>query len=269
MLQQPQERYKILNATSNCPFNKCDGNGISLICDTKTNETFGKPCKCKETLMYNKILNSSQTPDIFKNVSLGDFKVNIYKNREDQITALLAKRAVYNFIVNFEEFKAKGKGIYLHSNRKGTGKTMLAAASANSIIKSLKLPLKFISSLDLLDEIKKTYNENSKCSECDLIHSFRNIDVLIIDDIGVERQTSWINDKLYSILNYRMENKKVTLFTSNCSIDNLNLDERIVSRINIMAVPIKMPEESIRSYTAQNDNLYYEKILYSNDKGDV
>lgn len=256
-----------MNANSNCPYGECDGSGISFFEDSKTGELNSRYCKCKESLAYNRILNSSQVPAAFKNINLNDFKIDIYKDREKQITALLAKRAVYNFILNFEEFKTQGKGLYFHSKIKGTGKTMLAVAAANAIIKKLKLPLRFISSLDLLDEIKKTYSENSKYSESDLINSYRNIDVLIIDDIGVERQTSWVNDKLYSILNYRMENKKVTLFTSNCSIENLNLDDRITSRIGIMAVPVKMPEESIRKHTAVNDNLYFEKILYK--QGDV
>jgi DNA replication protein DnaC len=266
-LQQPEERYRILNASSNCPYGKCDGSGISIIEDTKTGETFGKPCECKDILMYNKILNGSKTPEIFRNITLNNFKIDIYAAKEEQVTALFAKRAAYNFILHFEEFKVKGKGLYFYSRNKGTGKTMLAVAAANSIIKKYAIPLKFISSLDLLDEIKKTYNEGSKYSESDLMDCYRNIDVLVIDDIGVERQTSWISDKLYSILNYRMENKKVTLFTSNCKVGELNLDERIVSRINIMAVPVKLPEESIRRHNAANDNLYFEKILYG--QGDV
>lgn len=218
-------------------------------------------------MVYNKILNCSKTPEIFKNITLNNFKIDIYTAKEEQITALLAKRAAYNFVLHFEEFKSKGKGLYFYSQNKGTGKTMLAVASANSIIKKYRLPLKFISSLDLLDDIKKTYNESSKFTESDLINCYRNIDVLTIDDIGIERQTSWVNDKLYSILNYRMENKKVTLFTSNCKVDELNLDERIVSRIKIMAIPVKLPEESIRNHNADDDNLYFEKILYG--QGDV
>lgn len=193
---------------------------------------------------------------------MNDFKIDIYTEKEEQITALLAKKAAYNFILNFKEFETMGKGIYFYSRHKGTGKTMLAVATANSIIKKLKLPLKFIASIDLLEEIKQTYNKDSKYNEFDLINSYRNINILVIDDIGVERQTSWVNDKLYSILNYRLENNKVTIFTSNCRISELNLDERIISRINSMAVPIKLPEESIRKNNADKENLYFEKILY-------
>ena len=265
----PRERYRILNASSNCPYSCCDGNGMSIISDSFTGETFGETCKCKDSLMYNKILNGSKVPSIFKNVTLDDFKINIYTTREQQITAQLAKRAAYNFILNFKEFKVKGKGLYFYSMNKGTGKTLLAVATANSIIKKFRLALKFISSLDLLAEIKKTYTENSKYNESDLINSYRNISVLVVDDIGVGKQTDWVNDKLYSILNYRMENKKVTIFTSNCKIDQLNLDERIISRIGIMAVPTELPCESIRKNNETKDNVHFQKILYNTNRGDV
>ena len=268
-LSSPRERYRILNASSNCQYGACDGSGISLISDSVTGETYGESCQCKDSLTYNKILNGSKTPAIFQDITLDDFKINIYSTKEQQITAQLAKRAAYNFILNYEEFNLKGKGLYFYSNNKGTGKTMLAVATANSIIKKFKLPLKFISTLDLLGEIKKTYAENSKYNESELINLFRNVTVLVIDDIGVGKQTDWVNDKLYSIFNYRMENKKVTLFTSNCEIDKLNLDERIISRIGIMAVPTELPCESIRKHNETKDNLYFQKILYNTIRGDV
>ena len=56
------------------------------------------------------------------------------------------------------------------------------------------------------------------------MEKYRNVDVLIIDDIGGEKTTVWARDEvLYSILNYRSKNKNlVTCFTSIYSIDQYN-----------------------------------------------
>ncbi len=50
-------------------------------------------------------------------------------------------------------------------------------------------------------------------------------DILVIDDFGVERPADWINDKLYQILNERYINRKVTIFTSNESLETLQYDD--------------------------------------------
>ena len=50
----------------------------------------------------------------------------------------------------------------------------------------------------------------------------QNIDILLIDDIGAENVTSWGRDEILgTILQYRMNNKLTTFFTSNLTIDEL------------------------------------------------
>ena len=67
-----------------------------------------------------------------------------------------------------------------------------------------------------------------------------------------------VNEKFYEILNGRMIHKQITIFTSNCVIERLAFDERILNRIQKMALPVPFPEESVRSVlaTAENKNFY-------------
>ena len=51
-----------------------------------------------------------------------------------------------------------------------------------------------------------------------------------------------------------MIEKRITIFTSNCRIEDLKLDERIVNRIIKMALPIEFPAESIRVSLARKEN---------------
>ena len=91
----------------------------------------------------------------------------------------------------------------------------------------------FITCDELLMEIKKTFN-SSKVSEFDIIEHYQNIDVLVIDDIGVMSTTDWSYKTLYVIINHRYSHYKTTIYTSNKSLDELSdllQDDRITDRI--------------------------------------
>ena len=50
----------------------------------------------------------------------------------------------------------------------------------------------------------------------------KNVDILLIDDIGAENVTSWGRDEILgTILQYRMNNKLSTFFTSNLTLEEL------------------------------------------------
>lgn len=84
-----------------------------------------------------------------------------------------------------------------------------------------------------------------------MLDALSTTDVLIIDDFGVERPADWINDKLYQIINERYINRKVTIFTSNESLETLQYDDRITNRIKERTYQITFPEESVRDHIAE------------------
>jgi len=117
--------------------------------------------------------------------------------------------------------------------------------------------VEFVNTINLLNEIKGSYQQGSEVSSSELLRMIKSIDVLILDDIGTEKPTNWVNEIFYSILNDRMTAKKITIFTSNCNIEELKHDERVSNRIEKMAMPILFPEESIRKSIAQKENVEF------------
>jgi len=107
----------------------------------------------------------------------------------------------------------------------------------------------FITIPELLLKFKRSYDtkiiakgdENNEIvrlfNEYELIEYYSILDFLILDDFGVENTSEWAFQLLYIIINRRYENEKITVFTSNYSlqklIDKLG-DERIPSRISQM-----------------------------------
>lgn len=242
---------------SSCKYNNCDGSGMILNSDTNT----ATMCKCYYDKIINRKLDFANIPLEFSELTINSFDVNLYTTEENKEKARVAKKSAVNFINNFELFSSQGKGLYLYSEVKGSGKTRMAASIGNALIKTKSIGVKYTTTMDLLNEIKKTFHKDSKITESDLIETIKKVEVLILDDVGVEEPTNWVNTIFYNLLNGRMINKKITIFTSNTNIETLRHDDRIKNRIEKMGLPIEFPNESIRSNLAKQENEELQKIL--------
>lgn len=251
-----QEESQTQTYHSKCQYETCDGSGVYV-----NEKGCAEFCKCREDAILESKLEFAKIPEEFKNLKVADFDTSLYSGKEKH-TANMARKAIVQYIKNYEEFKGKGKGLYLYSNTKGSGKTRLVASLGNALVSTYKERVRFITTLDLLDEIKATYNRESALSENEILSAIKEVDVLILDDIGVEGDSPWVQEKLYSILNGRMINNLVTIFTSNSRVEELKQDERIKNRLEKMAIPIKMPEQSIRTRLAKEENEELQSLLY-------
>lgn len=269
---------QILTSPSNdCPYKKCDGSGWIWKRDWSKRSIPGaadewkEQCECYEQMMkqkhIEKRLELSNVPPIFKNATVGSFNPNVYKKKESIEIAGVAKKAAANYVTNFRMMQEKGKGIYLYSKVKGSGKTRLASSVANALVKMYGVNIAFLKSDDLMDSIKNTFNADSAITEKDIIKTFREVDVLVIDDVAVEKNSDFSERILFKILDYRLERFKATIFTSNRTIGDIGQiykEGRIESRIRKMAIEIYLPEESVRDGEAEKENEELEGILFKN-----
>lgn len=228
---------------------------------------YAKNCKCVEQAIKEvklaKTLSFASIPCEFTGVKVNDFDSMIYTTSNAVNIATAARKICKNYILEFKKFQDNGKGLYFYSREKGSGKTMLALALGNALINMYNTSVKFVTTPELFAEIKKTYDKSSEFKESELLDSLKQVPVLILDDIGTEKQSGWVNDILYQILNTRMTAKLVTIFTSNVHISQLAHDDRIKSRIEKMSFPVQMPEESIRKQIAVKENEEMAKSLLS------
>ncbi len=139
----------------------------------------------------------------------------------------------------------------------GTGKTHLAAAVSNALIKR-GVPVICMTMIDLLARIKKTYNGYESEAESDVLDEYRSVPLLVIDDMGKEPPTEWAISTIYSIINGRYENCLPTIVTTNYGTDDL-IDrmtprdtrdsitaEATIDRLAEMCVAVVMSGESWR-----------------------
>jgi len=111
------------------------------------------------------------------------------------------------------------KGLYIYGNL-GVGKTYMCIALANSLVKKGE-KVAFIKSSYFVNEMRKAVASNNDEYET-IIKSIKKVKYLFIDDIGSESVSTFTRDDLlFNILDYRMENKLTTCFTSNLSKESL------------------------------------------------
>lgn len=105
------------------------------------------------------------------------------------------------------------------TGKSGVGKTHLATAILNKLTEKDMLVLmgRLIS---LLDVIKGTFKDFSS-KEKDIIELYSKVDMLIIDDLGTERISSWALEKLYTIIENRNENKLPIIVTTRFNKESL------------------------------------------------
>jgi len=115
------------------------------------------------------------------------------------------------------------KGWLVIYGGKGNGKTHLAAAAANHLI-ARDRPVLFVNVPEFLDWLRESYSHSSfDTSEESFSRRFelvRDAPVLVLDDLGAESDTPWANEKLYILLNYRLEMCLPTMITSNLRFDD-------------------------------------------------
>lgn len=220
----------------------------------QTTQTSCKICACRSQQIQATKLEFAKIPTEFNDLSVDSFNTTLYTKDEDRQLATRNKKIVAKYIWDFEEMNKIGKGLFLFSETRGSGKTRLAVSCANALIKRYGKGVRFTTTVNMLDQLRATYQDDNEYTSNQLIMELCDIDILILDDIGVEKATPWAMEKFYQILDTRMTHHKVTFITSNLSMDQLQLDQRILSRLSRMVIAMKMPEEDIRKQIGEEEN---------------
>jgi len=109
-------------------------------------------------------------------------------------------------------------GIYLTGGY-GVGKTHLAVSVANELL-GRGIAVVCMTMIDLLDRIKQSWDEGED-DESQLLRAYREVPLLILDDLGSEQPTEWGLARLFGILNARYEAYMPTIVTTNYGADEL------------------------------------------------
>src|SRR5258708_3928787 len=113
-----------------------------------------------------------------------------------------------------EEYPLQKTGL-LFIGTIGTGKTHLAVGAIQELLRSKGVPCRFCDYRELLKEIQNSYNPSVQTTELEILRPIFEAEVLELDELGAIRPTEWVWDTVSHILNYRYNEKKTTLITTN------------------------------------------------------
>ncbi|KNZ70918.1 IstB domain-containing protein ATP-binding protein [Thermincola ferriacetica] len=243
-LRKPgQEKNINLPGNGSAPVNNVQTGGCPLCHDrgliiSESGES-AVPCQCmRQRSLLAKIKSAKISLSMLK-CSFSQFNPNYYdKNSYDSTrgrsyyeNAAIAYRLARQFVDR--ALKGERPDGIMFTGNVGSGKTFLACCIANALLEHGE-ELLFLVVPDLLDEIRATYDNGvHDVTEQELLDTARKVKYLILDDLGAHNYTEWTRNKLYSIINYRLNNQLPTVITTNLDLAELeqHLGDRTTSRI--------------------------------------
>ena len=168
-------------------------------------------------------------------------------------------QAMQNYVHHFTEFRKQGKGLLLFGGV-GTGKTFLAACAANALIDRGVPALvtnfsRIANTLQGMFEGRQEYLDN-----------LNNYPLLVLDDLTAERQTEYMLEIVFNVIDARYRAKLPLIVTTNLTREELmNPDDityqRIFSRLFEMTIPIEVAGKDRRHAALKNDIAATKQLL--------
>lgn len=196
--------------------------------------------------MMNKDFERMQRLNILKSMCFQDSALYCWTFENDNgRNPLISKAKTY--VEKWSDMLSKNIGLLLWGEV-GTGKTYFAACIANALVENC-VSVKMTNFSTILNDL---FYENDKNQYIDRLN---NHSLLIIDDLGIERDTEYALEQVYNIIDARYKSNKPLIVTTNLTITEIKnpvdtAHKRIYDRVLEMCVPIKFDGENFRQQKA-------------------
>lgn len=153
----------------------------------------------------------------------------------------MAKR----YVQHWEEFRNSSTGLLLWGDV-GTGKSFIAGCIANALLDK-GVPVLMTNFARLLNKLTDMYAGDRNA----YIDSFKRYELLIIDDLGMERNSEFAREQVFSVIDSRYRSQLPMIVTTNLSLEELKdptdlSRPRIYDRVMERCMPICVNEQNIR-----------------------
>jgi DNA replication protein DnaC len=161
-------------------------------------------CDCWRAGLSTRLLGEARIPPRYQRCDLDGFLA--YNEQLERAVAAARRLA--------ETFPVVDRGLFL-LGPPGVGKTHMAVAVLRQVIATRGARGLFYDTRDLLRVIRSTYDPVVRTTEIQVLQPVMKADLLVLDDLGAEKTSEWVEETLNLIVNTRYNEKRTTIFTSN------------------------------------------------------
>jgi len=161
-------------------------------------------CDCWRENIGRERTAGANIPKRYQHCTLGNFTAY---NESLERAVVQARRVA-------DAFPDVSKGLFLEG-QPGVGKTHLAVAVLKQAIQTTGARGLFYDTRDLLRLIRSTYDPATRTTELDILRPVMQAELLVLDDLGAEKTSEWVDETMNLIVNTRYNERRLTIFTSN------------------------------------------------------
>src|SRR6185295_18209200 len=161
-------------------------------------------CDCRRARIGQERLAGSNIPKRYQHCTIANFTA--YNESLERAAVQAAAMA--------DAFPVVSRGLFLEG-QPGVGKTHLAVAVLKCVIQSTGARGVFYDTRDLLRVIRSTYDASIRTTEIEVLRPVMTAELLVLDDLGAEKTSEWVEETMNLIVNTRYSQNRLTIFTSN------------------------------------------------------
>ncbi len=201
-------------ALENCPL--CRGTGWKLV--PRADGSRGNvavACDCGMEERAGRVMERARIPKRYEHCDFESFVTDLVDGKtwtaQHSQSLKQASLLTQAFVRDYPGSAEKG---LLLIGPSGVGKTHLAVASLKELLRRGHGGL-FCDYRELLKEIQASYNPASESTEMAILEPIRNVEVLVLDDLGASKPSAWVLDIIGLVLNARYNERRTTILTTN------------------------------------------------------
>jgi DNA replication protein DnaC len=182
---------------------RCDGTGWIGV--DRNGARVVERCTCWTERVTTQLIQDARIPPRYARCTLENFVV--YPNAKLETAVTKARKFA-------DAFPAVTKGLCL-VGPPGIGKTHIAVSVLRGLVVDKHVRGLFYDVRDLLRVIRSTYNPVVRTAEMDILRPVMTAELLVLDDLGAEKPSEWVEETMNLIVNTRYNERRPTIFTTN------------------------------------------------------
>lgn len=177
-----------------------------------------RPCGCRERDVVPRLIAAAGIPPRYQHCKLSNFQTSS-GSAEERAQLMAARTSAERYVEDFLQEEGFRQSGLLFLGPPGVGKTHLAVGVLRALVERYRMRGRFVEFTALIHHIQSTFDPDSEESKRQILDPLTGAELLVLDELGTQKPTPWVQEILYLIINSRYTRRRPTLFTTNYRLE--------------------------------------------------